>query len=138
MEQPRTPLFREPFPIIYVANVAHSARFYCEQFGFEQTFDWTADGRLQFAYLRLGATSIGLGERQGVPWQHGGTAAERGQTFELCIYVDDVDLASARMLAAGARQLVPPETKPWGERLTYFEDPDGNPIHITMVVQEQG
>lgn len=26
--------------------------------------------------------------------------------------------------------LVPPVTKPWGERVAYFENPEGNVIHI--------
>ncbi|RIK39526.1 MAG: hypothetical protein DCC58_15175, partial [Chloroflexi bacterium] len=136
METSSNPVFREPFPILYVADVARSARFYTELLGFRQTFTWDAAGTVQFAYLRLGSTGIGLGARSGVPWADGGTAAERGRTFELCIYVDDVDLASARLLAAGVAQVAPPETKPWGERLTYFLDPDGNPLHITMVLPE--
>jgi lactoylglutathione lyase len=133
----RKPVFREPFPIIYVADVTRASQCYVEHFGFEQTFDWTVDGKTEFAYLRLGATGIGLGARSGVPWQQGGTASERGQTFELCIYVDDVDRASERLLASGVRQLAPPATRPWGERLTYFADPDGNSIHITMIVQAE-
>lgn len=128
------PTFREPFPIIYVADVARSARFYTEHFGFEQTFDWTVDGRVAFVFLRLGATGIGLTARDQIPWGQCGTAAERGPTFEVCIYVDDVDLAAERLRAAGVRLLAPPETKPWGERLCFAEDPDGVPIHITMVV----
>jgi uncharacterized glyoxalase superfamily protein PhnB len=31
----------------------------------------------------------------------------------------------------GARLLVPPTDQPWGERLFYVEDPDGNPIQVT-------
>lgn len=31
-------------------------------------------------------------------------------------------------------QLVAPSDQPWGERLAYFEDPDGNPIQITTPV----
>jgi uncharacterized glyoxalase superfamily protein PhnB len=33
------------------------------------------------------------------------------------------------------KQLLPPTEQPWGERLTYFEDPDGNRIHITAPME---
>ena len=52
--------------------------------------------------------------------------------FELCIYADDVDRAAEELAAGGARILVPPADQPWGERLLYVEDPDGNPIQVTM------
>jgi uncharacterized glyoxalase superfamily protein PhnB len=56
-------------------------------------------------------------------------AADVERTVEF-YEVEDVDAASAHLLALGVKQLQPPTDRPWGERNAYFEDPDGNPIHV--------
>jgi catechol 2,3-dioxygenase-like lactoylglutathione lyase family enzyme len=53
-------VFREPFPILHVQDPERSARFYCDNFGFEQTFRWPKEGPLEFAFLQLGETGIGV------------------------------------------------------------------------------
>jgi catechol 2,3-dioxygenase-like lactoylglutathione lyase family enzyme len=124
--------FREPFPIVYAADVERSVRFYVDGFGFEQTFRWPpSGGPLEYAFLRLGEHGIGIGRGSAVG-PDAGRAPERGSParFELCIYADDVDRAAERLRALGARELAAPEDMPWNERIAYFEDPDGNPIHV--------
>jgi lactoylglutathione lyase len=119
-------VFREPFPIIYVGDVEDSVRFYERGFGFETVYRWPPEGRLAFAFLRLEPLGIGLAARsEGM--RHG----KPGRDFELCLYTDDVDAAAERLRDLGATELRPPEDQPWGERLAYFEDPDGNPLHVT-------
>jgi lactoylglutathione lyase len=115
-------VFQEVFPILYAADVERTVRFYCESFGFEITYRWPPEGTLDFAFLRMGQLGIGMGtsERRG----------EGAPRFELCFEVEDADAASARLLALGVKQLQPPTDQPWGERNAYFEDPDGNPIHV--------
>jgi lactoylglutathione lyase len=114
-------MFREAFPILYVDDAARSATFYADNFDFEVAFRWPTDGELEFAFLRLEPLGIGVvkGER-GVEPQ-----------FELCLYCDDTDEAAARLRANGVRELQAPADQPWGERLAFFEDPDGNRIHVT-------
>ena len=118
-------MFREPFPIIYVEDVDRAVHFYEEGFGFDAKYRWPDDGPLRFAFLRLEPLGIGIASR-GDPL-HG----KAGRDFELCIYTDDTDAAAERLTAMGAKQLLQPTDQPWGERLAYFEDPDGNPIHLT-------
>jgi uncharacterized glyoxalase superfamily protein PhnB len=79
---------REPFPILYVADVERSVAFYRDAFD-----------------------------------------------FELCVYADDVDVAAERLRALGAREIASPADQPWGERLAYFEDPEGHRLHITAPLQ---
>jgi catechol 2,3-dioxygenase-like lactoylglutathione lyase family enzyme len=125
--------FREPFPILTVADVERSMRFYCDNFGFALTYRWPPEGALEFAFLKLDTSGIGVARRgatETLPAGSSGEAAPAAE-FELCLYVDDADRASAHLLARGARQLVPPTDQPWGERLTYFADPDGYRIHVT-------
>ena len=50
------------------------------------------------------------------------------------MYADDTDAAAARLRALGVTQLTAPRAMPWGEKLAFFEDPDGNLIHVTAVL----
>ena len=92
------------------------------------TFRWPAAGALEYAFLRLGDHAIGVA-RSGEPL-HGLTAPPGGPRFELCIYTDDADAAAGRLRSLGATELLPPTDQPWRERVCYFEDLDGNPLHI--------
>jgi lactoylglutathione lyase len=114
-------MFREAFPILYVEDADRSARFYCDNFDFEIAFRWPADGELEFAFLRLEPLGIGVVQ---------GSRGEDAQ-FEVCVYCDDTDAAAERLRGNGVRELQAPEDQPWGERLAFFEDPDGNKIHVT-------
>jgi catechol 2,3-dioxygenase-like lactoylglutathione lyase family enzyme len=130
-------MFREPFPILHVRDPQRSADLYVEAFGFEVAFRWPAEGPLEFAFLKLGETGIGIGGRRRpeVPdWP-----AERDLgSFQLCIYADDTDAAATRLQSLGLRQMTAPRTMPWGERLAFFEDPDGNLIHVTATLDHGG
>jgi lactoylglutathione lyase len=125
-------VFREPFPILHVQDPERSARFYCDNFGFEQTFRWPKEGPLEFAFLQLGETGIGVASTAAPPlpdWpQDRGTGS-----FQLCVYTDDTDAAAERLVARGVKQVTAPRAMAWNEKLAFFEDPDGNLIHVTAV-----
>ena len=127
--------FSESFPIVYAGDVERSLAFYRDLLDFELTYRWPDEGRIDFAYLRLGDTGIGISSASAPAELHGrAPVADSPVRFELCLYTDDTDAAAARMRAAGVRELRPPEDMPWGERLAYFEDPDGNPIHVAAKI----
>jgi lactoylglutathione lyase len=129
----RTVTFRDAFPILYVAEMGRSLRFYRDLLGFEVGYEWAPEGRPVFVALRLGASSLGLcelGEARPLGWD----GAARGLSGEVCLYVDDVDGAAEWLRSQGVRQREAPADQPWGERLAYFEDPDGYPVHVTMPV----
>jgi catechol 2,3-dioxygenase-like lactoylglutathione lyase family enzyme len=81
-------MFREPFPILHVSDVERAVALYTGAFGFEVTFRWPGEGVVEFAFLKLGDTGIGIGraEPPAVPdWP-----VERDVgTFQLCVYTDD-------------------------------------------------
>lgn len=114
--------FREAFPILYVDDVERSVAFYESVLGFELGFRWPPEGELEFAFLRLEPLGIGIGRR------HDRSSGD----FELCVYAEDVDRAAGALRAGGAEEVEPPADRPWGERLTYFRDPDGHLLHVTM------
>lgn len=124
-------MFRDPFPIFQADDVAALVSFYTKACGFELMYLWPSDGRLEFAFLKLGAQGIGIaasGSHQHVQGLSPGTSPP----FELCIYTDRMDDALARLTAAGARPLMEPTDQPWGERVCYLSDPQGHAIHLTQ------
>jgi lactoylglutathione lyase len=127
MERPVN--FRDPFPIFVVGDLGASLRFYCNVLGFERTYQFPDDDP-EFAVVELSGASIGLSQRTDRPAMVGGPLRNTKE-FEVCLYADDVDRAAEWLKEQGFRQLLPPTDQPWGERLTYFEDPDGNRIHVT-------
>jgi lactoylglutathione lyase len=125
-------MFREPFPILHVSDVERSVRFYRDCFGFELGFRWPAEGPLEFAFLKLGDTGIGIGGTDPpLPdWPDGRDVG----SFQLCIYAEDTDVAAERLRGLGVEQVAAPREMPWGEKLAYFADPDGNLVHVTSVL----
>ena len=119
------------FPILYVQDVERSEAFYREAFGFKPTFRWPAEGPAEYVYLRLEPLGIGIGAADGEN-VHGNPVAPGSGAFELCLYVDDIDVACARLRSLGAKELRPPTKEPWGESRAYFADPDGNTLHVAM------
>jgi lactoylglutathione lyase len=125
---------REPFPIVYARDVERSASFYEAAFGFERTFQWPADHPARFVFLRLDASGIGIGAAEGEN-VHGAPVAPGAGSFELCLYVDDMAAACARLRELGAKELRAPVDEPWGESRAYFADPDGNTLHLAMTLE---
>ena len=56
-----------------------------------------------------------------------------GHRIELCVYVDDVDATYAEAGERGFEQVVEPADMPWGERVAWIADPDGN---LLMLARE--
>jgi lactoylglutathione lyase len=126
-------MFREPFPILHVQDVERSAARYVEAFGFEVAFRWPDEGALEFAFLKLGETGIGIGRADLPPvpdWPEGRDVG----SFQLCIYADDTSIAAERLRSLGWTQVTEPREMPWGEKLAFFEDSDGNLVHVTSVL----
>jgi lactoylglutathione lyase len=120
-------MFREPFPILHVSDVERSVALYTEAFGFELAFRWPDEGALEFAFLKLGETGIGIGRAEPPPLPDWPSGRELG-SFQLCIYADDASVAAGHLRSLGLRQVTVPREMPWGEKLAFFEDPDGNLI----------
>ena len=126
--------FRTPFTIVYASDVERSARFYEGAFGFERTFRWPLEGELDYAFLRLGDHGLGIGRHAVAGARVVAPAPDAPPRFELCIYTDDVDAAAERLRELGAPELLAPQDMPWHERVAYFADPDGNPIHVAAPI----
>ena len=104
-----------------VDDVAASASFAQTHFGFEEAMSAEGFVSLQhpdapnIIFLETGLTTFR-------PQEIAGSA---GQGTLLVFVVEDIDAEFARIDAAGARVITPPETEPWGERYCQFADPNG-------------
>ena len=122
------------FPVVYAADVASTAAFYVEHLGFAEKFRFPPEGDAGFVNLGRGDSELGITERAW-PAQMGIDVEATGARFELFTYVDDVDAAVAAMRAAGVRIIRDAEDMPWGERVAYVLDPDGNPVTLAAPVR---
>jgi lactoylglutathione lyase len=121
--------FRDGFPIVYVRDLPTALAFYRDALGFVETYRHPPDGEPGFVSLQLENTKVGLVVFDS-PESFLGRTPGDGIRFELWLYCDDVDTAVAGLADRGVPVLREPEDMPWGERLAYVADPDGNPISI--------
>lgn len=121
---------RRMFPMLSAVDMSASVAFYRDLLGGTEEYRFPEDDPV-FVTLRLGESEIGIGGVGDAPL-HGRTQRPAsGHRIELCVYVQDVDEAVAAARAAGVEVLLEPVDQPWGERLAYLADPDGNLVMLT-------
>jgi lactoylglutathione lyase len=123
--------YREAFPIIYTADLSRALSFYRDALGMTVTFRFPAQGDPTFVSLTLSDNSgLALAGPAATPPYHGLPVQPGANSFELCVYTDDVDQAVAQLRAAGHAVLYEPADQPWSERMAYVADADGNAVMI--------
>jgi lactoylglutathione lyase len=115
------------FPVIFAEKVAATAAFY-EALGFERHFELPPEGEPGYVGLRRGSHELAVVSAEW-PQQYGASVAS-GVRFEMFVYVEQVDEVVEAMRLAGTRTLCEPADMPWGERVAYVEDPEGNPVAL--------
>lgn len=116
------------FPVIFAAQVSECAAFY-ERLGFTRHFQLPSDGEPGYIGLRRGATELAVVSADWPRQQYDLEPGERPR-FEMFVYVDDIDGTIETLHAQGVRVLREPADMPWGERLAYVTDPEGNPVAV--------
>jgi len=117
-------------PMLSVADMAASLKFYRETLGGQQIYQFPEEGDAVFLTLRFGDTELGIGLLTEEPMHGRPQRPAAGHRIELCINVADTDEAVAALNAIGARTVTTPVDLPWGERSAYVEDPDGNLVML--------
>jgi lactoylglutathione lyase len=93
---------------------------------------------------RSGQLKLGLYHRSWLPQLFGAQTPNlmpqspakqpsQGQTafpFLLSITVTDLDRSHERLQRAQVQILQPPQVMPWGQRILFFQDPDGNLLEL--------
>jgi lactoylglutathione lyase len=121
---------RRLFPMLSVADLAASIAFYRDLLGGAEVYRFPEDEPV-FVTLRLGESEIGIGAVSDAPLHGRPQRPATGHRVELCVYVDDVDEVLAAARAARVEVVLEPADQPWGERVAYVADPDGNLVMLT-------
>ena len=119
------------FPVIYARDVALVSSFY-ERLGFEVVYRFEAG----YVSMRRGDASLGVTTVDS-PKMLAGIDVGTEPRFEMFVYVEDVDAMVAELRAAGVHVLAEPKDMPWGERVAYVTDPEGNPVALATVQRPQ-
>ena len=124
-------------PYLTVDGAAKAIEFYAEAFGATEVLRMPMgdSGRIAHAEIRIGDSHVMLSEE----WPDMNILAPTsrgGPTSSNLIYVEDVDAAYAKALAAGATAERPPENQFWGDRMGTLVDPFGHRWTLATHVED--
>jgi PhnB protein len=113
-------------PHLVCADAAGAIEFYKKAFGAIEEFRLPGPGgKLMHARLRIGSSALMLVDE----WPEMGALgpkALKGSAVTIHFYVNDVDAAVARAVAAGAVAMMPVADMFWGDRYGQLRDPFGH------------
>jgi len=115
------------YTILYVPDVASSLRFFETAFGLKTRFLHESG---DYGELDTGATTLAFADHALADSNFCGghvraDVSAQPLGMEIGLVTDDVPAAHAQAVAAGARELSAPTTKPWGQVVSYLRTPDG-------------
>lgn len=117
------------FPVLYAEDVETVAGFYAA-LGFDEHVRMPGpDGRAGFVGMRRDGAELAVTTADS-PRMLAGVEPGPGPRHELFVYVEDVDRAVAAAPAAGGRVLRAAVDMPWGERVGFVADPEGNVVSL--------
>ncbi len=108
-----------------VAEFDDALAFYRDALGLQQVADWSSDaGRV--VLLEAGRATLELLDDAQATTVDRIEAGQRvSGTVRLALEVTDSESIARRLVAAGAAQVAPPVTTPWGDRNARVRAPDG-------------
>jgi catechol 2,3-dioxygenase-like lactoylglutathione lyase family enzyme len=122
--------------ILYVPDVAASLRFYGQAFGLQTRFLHESG---DYGELDTGSTTLAFADHALADGNFPGGHVRADHSaqplgMEIGLVTADVPAAHAQAVAAGARELSAPATKPWGQVVSYLRAPDGCLIELCTPV----
>lgn len=124
------------YTIVYVPDVAASLAFFEMAFAMQRRFLHESGdyGELDTGATTLAFAAHALGDMNFAGGHvHADTSAQP-LGFEIALVTDDIPAAHARALAAGAREMAAPLSKPWGQVVSYLRCPDGVLVELCTPV----
>ena len=113
-------------PHLVCANAAAAIDFYVAAFGATEMARLPApDGKLMHAMLMIDGAALMLVDEM-PQWGALGPTSLHGSPVTVHRYVDDVDAAFAKAVAAGATVTMPVADMFWGDRYGVLQDPFGH------------
>jgi len=117
-----------------VDDFDQALRFYRDALGLEQTADWSSDdGRVVLLEAPSGTLEL-LDERQAALIDDVEAGKRVSGAVRLAVEVADSEETAQRLIAAGADQVAPPVTTPWGDRNARVRTPDG--MQLTLFTSD--
>lgn len=117
------------FPVLYASDVEQVAAFYVGLGFIEHARMPGPDGTAGFIGLRRDDAEIAV-TTEDSPRQLAGVEPGLGPRHELFVYTADLDAAVEAVPTYGGRVLKESADMPWGERLAYVTDPEGNLVTL--------
>ena len=118
-----------------VSDFDQALRFYRDALGLEQIADWSSDDGC-VVVLEAGRATLELLDEAQAEYVDRIEAGRRvAGPVRLALEVTDSDEAATRLVAAGADQVAPAVTTPWGDRNARVRAPDG--MQLTLFTSEQ-
>lgn len=120
------------YTIVYVPDVAASLAFFEQAFGFTRRFlhESGTYGELETGSTTLAFAAHALGEMNFPGGHVEAHHSPQPLGMELGFVTPDVATAHSTALAAGATELSAPQTKPWGQVVSYVRCPDGSLVEL--------
>jgi catechol 2,3-dioxygenase-like lactoylglutathione lyase family enzyme len=115
------------YTILYVPDVAKSLAFFGKAFGLKTRFLHESG---TYGELETGATTLSFAAHElgDANFQGGHVHASDSHQplgMEIALVTENLAAAHAAAIAAGAKELAAPSTKPWGQVVSYLRTPDG-------------
>ncbi|QXH54062.1 VOC family protein [Pseudomonas fakonensis] len=114
-------------PYLGIRDAAQAIEFYKKAFGATEMFRLEGpDGRVGHAELRIGDSSLMLGDPCDMEGSLKASQNIEHPAVGLHLYVEDCDKVYAQALAAGATQVSEPKDQFYGDRSGTLKDPFNN------------
>jgi PhnB protein len=129
---------RSVTPYLTCAGASDAIAFYTKAFDATELLRLPgAQGKVMHAQIKIGDSVLMLGEE--CPEMNAlGPKARQGTSVTIHLYVNDVDAAFAKAVAAGATVKMPLQDMFWGDRYGVLEDPFGHQWSLATHMRDVG
>jgi lactoylglutathione lyase len=124
------------YTIVYVPNVAASLSFFDAAFGLKTKFlhDSGTYGELATGETTLAFATHELGDSHFPGSIVRASESKAPLGVEIALVTENVAAAHQKAVQEGATELAAPESKPWGQTVSYVRAPDGMLIELCTPV----
>jgi uncharacterized glyoxalase superfamily protein PhnB len=132
--KPIPPGYTSVTATITLNDAPRAIEFYKKAFGAtERMRSAGPDGKIMHAEIQIGSAIVMLNDEV-----MGSRSArtQGGSPVSFYLYVEDVDAAFPKAVAAGGTQLMPPTDFFWGDRMGHLEDPFGYRWNIATHIKD--
>jgi lactoylglutathione lyase len=124
------------YVILYVADVPETVHFYEKAFGLSRRFIHESN---TYAEMETGQTALAFVSESMI--SHGfrkNRMKEEPAGIEVSLVTENVGQRYDHAIKAGAIEVLRPETKPWGQIVSYVKDNNGCLVEICSPVESEG